>query len=89
MMAEIVYILCGMTSILCAGLLYRRYRSTRALLLFWSTWCFVCLALTNVLLFVDLIILPAIDLSVLRSVITLAGLIMLLYGFIRGGLKER
>ncbi len=89
MMAEIVYVLCGLTSILCASLLYRRYRATRGLLLFWSTWCFLCLALTNILLFVDLILLPAIDLSVLRSVVTLAGLIMLLYGFIRNGLKER
>ena len=83
MMAKIVYILCGLTSVLCAGLLYRRFRSTRGSLLLWSTWCFVCLALTNVLLFVDLIIFPAVDLSVLRSSITLAGMVMLLFGLIR------
>jgi hydrogenase/urease accessory protein HupE len=83
MIAKIVYALCGLTSILCAGLLYRHYCSTRAKLLFWSTCCFVGLALANILLFVDLIILPNINLSVLRSAVTLAALVMLLYGLIR------
>jgi hydrogenase/urease accessory protein HupE len=83
MMAEIVYILCGLTSILCAALLFRQFRSTRTSLLFWSTWCFVCLALTNVLLYVDLVLLPNTDLSVLRSSVTLVGMLMLLYGLIR------
>jgi len=82
-MPRIVYVLCGLTSILCAFLLFRRYRLTRAPLLFWSTWCFVCLGTTNVLLFVDLVIFPSIDLSLWRSCITLAGMIMLLYGLIR------
>jgi Family of unknown function (DUF5985) len=83
MMAETVYILCALTSILCAGLLFRQFRSTRASLLFWSTCCFACLALTNVLLFVDLVLLPDIDLSELRHSVTFAGMGMLLYGLIR------
>jgi hypothetical protein len=83
MMAQIVYVLCGLTSILCAGLLYRRYRLSHASLLLWSTWGFVCLALTNILLFVDLIILPQIDLSPLRSALTLAGMLMLIFGLLR------
>jgi hypothetical protein len=83
MIAEIVYILCGLTSVLCAGLLYRRFRSTRTPLLFWSMCCFICFAATNILLFVDLEMLPAVDLSALRSAFTLAGVIMLLYGLIR------
>ncbi|HEX3716846.1 MAG TPA: DUF5985 family protein [Verrucomicrobiae bacterium] len=83
MMAKLVYVLCGLTSILCAGLLYRRFCSTRTKLLFWSTWCFICLALSNVLLFVDLVVLPEVDLSVLRSAVMLAGLVLLLYGLIR------
>jgi hypothetical protein len=82
-MAEIVYILCASTCILCSVLLYRRYRSTRMRLLFWSTCCFVCLSLNNVALFFDLVVFPSIDLSILRSVTTLAGMIMLLYGLIR------
>lgn len=82
-MAKLVYILCGLTSIACAILLYRHYHSTRNRLLFWSGWCFFCFAATNVLLYVDLIIFPATDLSTLRSAITLAGMMMLLYGMIR------
>lgn len=82
-MAQIVYILCGLTSILCAYLLYRQYRITRTGLLFWSTCCFLCLAATNVLLYVDLVLFPATDLSLLRNALTLAGMMMLLYGLIR------
>lgn len=83
MIAQIVYVLCGLTSVGCAGLLYRQYRSSRTALLFWSTWCFVCLALTNVLLFVDFVIFPRSDLSHLRSLLTLGGMLMLIYGLIR------
>ena len=82
-MARIVYVLCGLTSILCAGLLYRRYRSSRSAPLLWSTWGFVCLALTNILLFVDLVVFPEIDLRHLRSMLTLAGMLMLIYGLLR------
>jgi hydrogenase/urease accessory protein HupE len=82
-MAQTVYILCALTSIVCAGLLLRQYRFSRARLLIWSTSCFVCFAATNILLFVDLVILPAIDLSVIRSALTLAGMLMLLYGLIQ------
>jgi hypothetical protein len=82
-MPKLVYLLCGLTSIGCALLLFRQYRSTRGSLLFWSTWCFVCFAVTNVLLYVDLILYPQVDLSVLRSALNLAGMMMLLYGLIR------
>jgi hypothetical protein len=81
--AQLVYVLCGLTSVACAILLYRQYQRTRGRLLFWSTWCFVCFALTNVLLFIDLVVLPQQDLSPHRSVITLVGMVMLLYGMIR------
>jgi hypothetical protein len=83
MIAEIVYALCGLTSLLCAFLLYRRYCSTGAPLLLWSTWCFVCFVLTNILLFVDFVVFPDVDLSFLRGLLTLAGMVMLLYGMIR------
>ena len=77
-MGELVYILCGVTSVGCAVLLLRQYRLTRGKLLFWSAGCFFCFAVTNVLLFVDLVLLPGIDLSLLRSLITLGGIVMLL-----------
>ncbi len=81
-MPEMVYILCGLTSVGCAALLLRQYRRTRTSLLFWSAGCFVCFALTNVLLFIDLVMLPNTDLSILRGLITLAGVVMLLVALI-------
>jgi len=82
MIENLVYILCALASLLCAGLLYRHFRATRAPLLFWSMACFVCLGLTNILLCVDKIVLPEVDISLLRHAVTLAGMMMLLYGLI-------
>ena len=81
-MAEVVYLLCGATSVACAVLLIRKYSSTRARLLLWSSLCFVGLALNNVLLFVDLVVVPQVDLAVWRSVMALAALALLLFGLI-------
>ena len=82
-MAEIVYFLCALASFTCAALLLRKYKQTRVRLLFWSSACFICFAVNNVLLFVDLVILPkAIDLSVGRNIANLLGLVLLLYGMI-------
>ena len=81
-MAEVVYILCAATSLGCALMLLRGYRKLRTPLLFWSSACFVCFALTNILLFADMVLVPDVDLSLLRNSITLAGLLMLIYGMI-------
>ena len=80
-MAILVYILCGLTSTGCAALLLKKYTAGRPPLL-WGSLCFACLALANILLFVDLIILPQVDLSIVRHLVTLAGLAMMLYGLI-------
>ena len=82
-MAEAVYILCALTSILCAVLLYRGYRANRTRLLFWSSLAFLLLAINNVVLYIDLVILPALpDLFWYRSVFALAGMLVLLFGLI-------
>lgn len=81
-MPEAVYILCALTSLACAVLLGRAYRTTRVQLLLWSVVCFAALTLTNVLLFIDLAVLPSVDLRPLRNGVTLLGLIALLYGLI-------
>ena len=52
-MATIVYILCALTSSLCAVLLLRRYARSRLRLLLWSGLCFIGLALNALLLIVD------------------------------------
>ncbi len=81
-MATLVYALCGLTSMACAFLLLRGYASSRARLLLWAGLCFVGLAINNVLLFVDLRIVPEVDLSVWRSTPTLVGLLLLIYGLV-------
>lgn len=82
-MAEAVYLLCALTSIVCAAMLYRGYRSHRTTLLFWSSLCFIGLALNNIWTFLDLVIVPsAVDLSLWRSGIALASMVVLIYGLI-------
>jgi len=81
-MAEAVYLLCAITSIVCAAMLFSGYRANRTRLLFWSSLCFAGLAMNNILLFLDLIIVPNVDLSLWRSGVALAAMILLLYGLI-------
>ena len=81
-MAESVYIMCALTSALCAWLLWRSYRARRTQLLLWSALCFFGLALNNALLFVDLVLVQSIDFSVVRNATALIALSVLLYGLI-------
>ncbi|MBC8072558.1 MAG: hypothetical protein IAG13_29825 [Deltaproteobacteria bacterium] len=81
-MAEAVYSLCALTSIVCAVLLLRGYRAARTPLLFWSSLCFAGLAFNNVLLLVDLVLIPGIDLRLLRSGSALVSFSLLLYGLV-------
>lgn len=81
-MAEFVYSLCALTSILCAVLLFRGYRHAGARLLLWSALCFLGLAINNALLIVDLYVVPDVDLFVARTGSALIGMIILLYGLI-------
>jgi multidrug transporter EmrE-like cation transporter len=82
-MPETVYLLCAATSATCAILLLRGYRRQRSRLLLWSSLCFVLLALNNILLFIDLIVVPAsVDLSLWRGATALAGVSVLLFGLI-------
>ena len=81
-MAEAVYLLCGITSVACTVLLLRGYLESKSKLLFWSSLCFGGLALNNVLLFVDLVIVPSTDLGVIRSVLALIAMMILLFGLV-------
>jgi cytochrome bd-type quinol oxidase subunit 2 len=81
-MAETVYLLCALTSVVCAIMLFRGYRASRGKLLFWSSLCFAGLALNNVLLFLDLVLVPQLDLTLWRSAIALVALMMLLIGLV-------
>lgn len=82
-MAEAVYILCALTSVACAAMLFRGYRKTRTTLLFWSSICFAGLAGNNVLLFVDRVVLPTqVDLNMARTCFALFALLVLLFGLV-------
>jgi hypothetical protein len=81
-MAEAVYLLCAATSLGCAVLLLRSYAASKTRLLLWSGLCFVGLFLNNALLFVDLVVVPEVDLSYLRNATGLAALLLLIYGLI-------
>jgi hypothetical protein len=82
MVASLVYALCALTSAGCAILLARGYRRRRTRLLLWSTLCFAGLALNNGLLFIDLVLVPSLDLSVWRGLTGLGALLLLLYGLV-------
>jgi hypothetical protein len=81
-MASVVYALCALTSGLCAVLLGRAYRASRARLLLWSSLAFVGLTLNNLLLFIDFIVVPAVDLSLHRSLLAAVSVMVLLLGLI-------
>ena len=81
-MAQIAYGLGVLTSILCAVLLIRSYRATAAPLLLWCCLCFVGLALSNVLLFADLFVVPQVSLELWRSTVALVALVLMLIGLI-------
>jgi hypothetical protein len=81
-MASVVYALCALTSGLCAVLLIRAYIASRARLLLWSSLSFVGLTCNNLLLFLDLIIFPTVDLSLYRSLLSAGSVMVLLFGLI-------
>jgi hypothetical protein len=77
-----VYLLCAAAALGCALLLWRGYRRSRVGLLFWSAACFLALALENLVLFVDLILVPQADLSAVWLGLGLIGVAALLYGLV-------
>lgn len=72
----------ALTSFGCMALLFRGYTRTRSRLLLWSALCFIFLTANNVLLFVDSVVLPEIDLRPYRLLAALLGIGCLLYAFI-------
>ena len=63
-MTGLVYLLCAATCLLCAILLLRSYHQTRVTLLFWSGLCFVGLMLDNIMLYVDVVVVPDVSLAI-------------------------
>ncbi len=84
-MGPLIYFLCALTAFACFALLLRGWRSNGAPLLFWSSLCFAGLTVSNVLLVLDKLALPDVDLTPLRSTVTLASLLLLIVGLVGGG----
>jgi hypothetical protein len=80
--ATVVYVLSFLTSAVCGWLLVRSYVGTRTKLLLWSAACFVLLAINNLFVVIDLIVLPGVDFGWIRVALNLAAIATLLYGFI-------
>lgn len=81
-MSGLIYGLCATTALLCCYLLLRGFLRSKSRLLLWSGLCFLGLALNNLLLVIDELFLPAYDLSILRLVPGLIGMVLLIYGLI-------
>lgn len=81
-MGPIIYLLCAITSLGAAVLLWRGYRRSRQHLLYWSALCFAILAVANGLLILDLVLLPDVYLLPWRSGVSQIALLVLLYGLI-------
>lgn len=81
-MQLIVNILGSLTVGLCAVLLLRAYAQVHQRLLLWSGLCFAGLALSNVLVIVDLAVVPQFSIYVWRLAVAAASMLLLLYGLI-------
>ena len=81
-MADVVYVLCALTSLLCAALLWRGYLRSRTRMLRASALCFGGLFLNNLMLLVDLRVFPQFDLAVWRIAPALVGICVLVYGLV-------
>ena len=82
-MPGLVYILCAITS-LGSGVLLLRGALSRggSGLLFWSSLCFFAMALNNVLLYMNFIVLPDVDLLLASRLATVVGIVLLNIGLI-------
>lgn len=81
-MAELVYVLCALTCLVCMLLLAQGYRRSRMRLLAWSTACFAGLFLNNVLVVIDLVLVPEADLEWIRGAVAYVAVAVMAAGLI-------
>lgn len=84
-MGPAVYVLGILVTLSCGILLMRGYVRAKQRLLLWSGLCFFGLALSNLLVFIDLVVLPDVDLYLWRLVTGAIAMMMLMYGLIWEG----
>ena len=81
-MAELIYGLCTILSLTIAAMLWRQHRRVPSRMIYWTALCFSGLALSNLLLVLDKLVMPEIDLRVLRHSVSLLSIGMLLFGLV-------
>lgn len=82
-MAAIIFVLCTITSFLCAIMLWRNWRASGHRLIFWTSLCFIFLTMNNGLLVLDEVLLGArYDLRLWRVALGLIAFSLLVYGLI-------
>jgi hypothetical protein len=78
--AEAIYLLCAATSLIAAVLLTRQYRERRTALLFWSSVAFAGFSVNNILVYIDLAVVPDTNLALLRALVAMLSMMALVYG---------
>ena len=84
-MPSLVYGLCAAARLFCAGVVLSHYRRDRDRVLLWVLLAFCGLVVNNLLLFLDLVVAPSLDLSLVRSLSAAAAATLLLFGLIWDG----
>lgn len=81
-LAELTCLLCALSALSCAFVLIKGYRRDHTRLLLWSSLCFALLAINNTFLFIDMVMIPSLDLwgSLWRALLGALSGIILLYG---------
>ena len=82
MMATAVYFLCALTSAACAMALIRDYFRRHTRFLLWASLSFTGFAVSNALVFTDFVILPEVDLSLLRAGSACLAITLLVIGLV-------
>jgi hypothetical protein len=78
----VVYLLCLVTSVICAGLLIRAWRRSRTPFLMWCAVAFSLLALNNLFVVADMILFPDIPFWGLRQAAAFSAVAVLIYAFV-------
>jgi hypothetical protein len=82
MMAELIYGLCTVLSLVIAVMLWRQHRRAPTRMIYWTALCFSGLALSNLLLVLDKMVFIQVDLQVLRHSASLISIGLLLFGLV-------
>ena len=81
-MAELIYGLCTLLSTAIAVMLWRQHRRSPSRMIYWTALCFSGLALSNLLLVLDKLVFPELDLRLLRHSVSLVSIGLLLFGLV-------